>query len=55
LLAILAVGSAAAQVARGTPPFGSFGGGPDVLNLGNLNAHISIPVFADDDAIDPQN
>src|ERR1051326_5674280 len=33
------------QVARGTPPFGSFGGGPDVINLGNLNAHLTIPVF----------
>jgi hypothetical protein len=42
----LFVTGAHAQVARGTPPFGSFGGGPDVLNLGNLNAHISIPVFA---------
>jgi RHS repeat-associated protein len=45
LFALLCVG-AAAQVARGTPPFGSFGGGPDVLNLGNLNAHFSLPVFA---------
>src|SRR5712691_9559479 len=33
-----------AQVQRGTPPFGSFGGGPDVINLGNLNSHIKIPV-----------
>jgi hypothetical protein len=30
---------ASAQVQRGTPPFGSFGGGPDVINLGNLNDH----------------
>jgi len=22
-----------AQVATGTPPFGSFGGGPDIINL----------------------
>jgi RHS repeat-associated protein len=29
----------------GTPPFGSFGGGPfDTINLGNLNVHFSIPV-----------
>src|SRR5258706_78053 len=34
-----------AQVATGTPPFGSFGGGPDIINLANLNAHISIPVL----------
>lgn len=34
-----------AQVATGTPPFGSFGGGPDVINLANLNAHITVPVF----------
>jgi hypothetical protein len=34
-----------AQVVTGTPPFGSFGGGPDVINLGNLNAHITVPVM----------
>jgi hypothetical protein len=35
-----------AQVATGTPPFGSFGGGPvDVINLANLNAHLSVPVL----------
>lgn len=34
-----------AQVATGTPPFGSFGGGPDVINLTNLNSHITIPIF----------
>src|ERR1700730_7431256 len=33
------------QVTTGTPPFGSFGGGPDIVNLGNLNAHINVPVF----------
>jgi hypothetical protein len=36
--------SAQVQVTTGTPPFGSFGGGPDVINLANLNSHISIPV-----------
>jgi len=36
---------ASAQVATGTPPFGSFGGGPDVVNLANLNAHWTIPVL----------
>jgi RHS repeat-associated protein len=34
-----------AQVQTGTPPFGSFGGGPDVINLANLNSHIAIPVL----------
>ncbi len=34
-----------AQVTTGTPPFGSFGGGPDVINLANLNSHITIPVL----------
>src|SRR5580698_9390229 len=39
-------GVASAQVITGTPPFGSFGGGPvDTINLANLNAHISIPVL----------
>lgn len=43
LFALLCVSSA--QVPTGTPPFGSFGGGPfDVVNLGNLNAHFDINV-----------
>jgi hypothetical protein len=33
------------QVATGTPPYGSFGGGPDVINLANLNAHLTVPVL----------
>src|SRR2546426_7159206 len=34
-----------AQVATGTPPFGSYGGGPfDVVNLGNLNVHFDVPI-----------
>lgn len=46
LVAILATTVATAQVATGTPPFGSFGGGPfDTINLGNLNVHFSIPVL----------
>ena len=36
----------AAQVKTGVPPYQSFGGGPDVINLGNLNVHYSIPVFS---------
>src|SRR5438874_20080 len=35
-----------AQVTTGIPPFQSFGGGPDVINLGNLNVHYSMPVFS---------
>ena len=38
-------GIASAQVATGTTPFGSFGGGPDTINLANLNAHLTIPVL----------
>jgi len=33
------------QVTTGIPPLGSFGGGPDVINLANLNAHLSVPVL----------
>jgi len=33
---------ASAQVQTGTPPFGSFGGSPDIVNLGNLNGHLTI-------------
>ena len=36
---------ASAQVATGTPAFGSFGGGPfDIVNLGNMNVHFSVPI-----------
>jgi RHS repeat-associated protein len=34
-----------AQVATGTPPFGSFSGGPETINNANLNVHIDIPVL----------
>ena len=35
-----------AQVATGTPAFGSYGGGPfDTVNLGNLNVHFAIPIL----------
>ncbi len=34
-----------AQTPTGTPPFGSFGGGPDIINLANLNAHFTIPIL----------
>jgi len=42
---ILTGGRLQAQVPTGTPPFGSFGGGPDVINLANLNSHVTIPVI----------
>ncbi len=46
LLASLVPLPASAQgPATGTPPFGSFGGGPEVINLANLNSHIPIPVL----------
>lgn len=38
--------AARAQVATGTPPFGSFSGSPDVVNLGNLNAHLNVPILS---------
>lgn len=45
-IVVLGVGIASGQVATGTPPFGSFGGGPfDTINLGNLNVHFAIPVL----------
>ena len=34
-----------AQVATGLPPYGSFSGGPDVVNNSNLDAHLSFPVL----------
>jgi RHS repeat-associated protein len=34
-----------AQTATGIPPLSSATGGPDVINLGNLNVHLSIPII----------
>jgi RHS repeat-associated protein len=45
LLLIFATSLASAQTQTGTPPFGSFGGGPDVIDLANLDSHISIPII----------
>ena len=45
ILFLVCCAPAYSQVPTGTPPFGSFGGGPDVINLSNLNAHLSVPVF----------
>lgn len=45
LFAAFSQGALAQGPATGTPPFGTFGGGPfDVINLANLNAHFAIPV-----------
>ena len=36
-----------AQVLTGTPPFNSFGGSSlDMINLGNLNIHVTIPIVS---------
>ena len=35
----------AAQVQTGTPPYGSFAGAPDIVDLANLNVHLSVPVI----------
>jgi hypothetical protein len=46
LIVALMTGVVSAQVAIGTPNFGSFGGGPfDTVNLGNLNVHFVVPVL----------
>ncbi|MCU1285654.1 MAG: repeat-associated core domain protein [Acidobacteriales bacterium] len=44
VLLMLSISGLAQNVATGTPPFGSFGGGPDVVNLGNLNTQFSVPI-----------
>lgn len=46
LLAVVAATPALAQVSTGTPAMGSFTFGPDQINLGNLNAHLPIPVLS---------
>lgn len=49
ILAIIVVSFLAlpltAQVTTGTPAFGSFDGGPDIIDLANLNSHLTIPVI----------
>lgn len=44
LQSVVLIGISAAQVATGTPALGSFAGGPDIVNLGNLNTHLDIPI-----------
>jgi RHS repeat-associated protein len=46
VLLLCSAGIAFAQgPTTGTPPFGSYGGGPEIINLANLNAHWSIPIL----------
>jgi YD repeat-containing protein len=45
MMLIFAAATASSQVATGTPPFTSLGGGPfDSVNLGNLNVHFAVPI-----------
>ncbi len=47
VMALLVSAGASAQVATGTPPFGSFSGGPfDTVNQANLNVHFGIPILS---------
>jgi YD repeat-containing protein len=45
LLSVVALPAFAQGPATGTPALGSFGGDPDIINLANLNSHITIPVL----------
>jgi RHS repeat-associated protein len=45
VLILVSLTVAAQGPATGTPPFGSFGGGPlDIVNLANLNVNINVPI-----------
>ncbi len=46
LTIIFLASTAVSQVATGMPPLNSFAGGPfDIVNLGNLNVHLSVPLL----------
>jgi RHS repeat-associated protein len=45
LFILLTLAPVNAQVTTGTPPLGSFGGGPDTVDLANLNVSLTVPVF----------
>lgn len=45
IVIVLVASFARGQAATGTPPWSSLEGGPDVVNLGNLNVHLVYPVF----------
>jgi RHS repeat-associated protein len=40
----MSCGNVSAQTRNGIPPFGSAAGGPDTINLANLNVDISVPI-----------
>src|SRR6266446_3035480 len=44
-LMLVTIGVASAQAQTGTPPFSSITGGPEAINLANLNSHLVVPVF----------
>src|SRR5579859_7982642 len=44
-IAFIFSSNAKAQVATGTPPFGSFGGGPEAIDLANVNFHWGFPII----------
>jgi RHS repeat-associated protein len=43
---LMGVAWAQSPPTTGTPPFGSFGGGPESINLANNNVHWDVPVLA---------
>src|SRR5579863_6262312 len=45
LMILTGVCSQAQQNATGTQAFGSFSGGPDTINLGNLDVNLVIPIL----------
>jgi RHS repeat-associated protein len=45
VLAVFSSVASVAQVQVGTPPFGSYAGGPDTVNLGNNNVRWVVPVI----------
>ena len=46
VLAVCIAPLCVSEVKVGTPQHGTFGGGPDIVNLANLNAHWKFPVFS---------
>ena len=45
MLTMLGSNAVHAQVATGTPPFSSSAGGPDRIDLANLNVHFDVPII----------
>jgi hypothetical protein len=46
LMLVCSVATLAGQTATGVQPLGSVAGGPETINLGNLNIHWAFPVFS---------